>query len=199
LVRRDCRTKNQNGLMSRRSGAPTREELDASEGKTVPDVIAMGLDVLFCGVNPGLWSAAVQHHFARPGNRFWKALHLSGFTEDLVSPADERDLMERGIGITNVVDKATRSAAELRKADLQEGALLLEAKVRRWNPRVVAVLGMGAYRTAFSRPLAEPGLQPELLAGANLWLLPNPSGAQARYQIADLVEQLKELRAYVSG
>jgi double-stranded uracil-DNA glycosylase len=173
--------------------------LDAAEGKSVPDVIARELRVLFCGVNPGLWSAAVQHHFARPGNRFWKALHLSGFTADLIDPANERELLGYGLGVTNLVDRATRAAIELPKSDLQEGAKRLATKVVKWRPQSVAVLGIGAYRSAFDRPKAQPGLQPEALATANAWLLANPSGAQARYQIADLVDQLTELRSFIGG
>jgi TDG/mug DNA glycosylase family protein len=178
-------------------GRPTREDLEAAEGRSVPDVIARDLDVLFCGVNPGLWSAAVKHHFARPGNRFWKALHLSGFTPTLVGPDSERHLLDYHLGITNIVDRATRSAIELPKSDLREGANRLEAKVTRWGPRCVAVLGMLAYRTAFARPMATLGLQPELIGRSNLWLLANPSGAQARYQLADVVEQLQELRSFI--
>jgi TDG/mug DNA glycosylase family protein len=178
---------------------PTRDELEAALGKSVPDIISEDLDVLFCGVNPGLWSAAVQHHFARPGNRFWKALHLSGFTEALIRPDDERQLLEHRLGITNIVDRATRSAIELGKPELQEGALHLEAKARRWRPRCVAVLGVGAYRTAFRKPRATLGLQPEMLASAHVWLLANPSGAQARYQLGDVVGQLQELRGFVDG
>lgn len=163
----------------------------------MPDVIARDLDVLFCGVNPGLWSAAVRHHFARPGNRFWKALHMSGFTPTLVGPDNERDLLNYHLGITNIVDRATRAAVELPRSDLQEGARQLEAKVLRWRPRCVAVLGMGAYRAAFGRPTATLGLQPEMIGRSNLWLLANPSGAQARYQLADVVEQLRELRSFI--
>jgi double-stranded uracil-DNA glycosylase len=188
----------QNGRVRRPPGRPTRDDLEAAEGRSIPDVIARDLDVLFCGVNPGLWSAAVQHHFARPGNRFWKALHLSGFTPTLVGPDNERDLLNYHLGITNIVDRATRAAIELPKSDLQEGAKRLEAKVLRWRPRCVAVLGMGAYRTAFGRSKAALGLQPELIGRSNLWLLANPSGAQARYQLSDVVEQLRELRSFVA-
>ncbi len=177
---------------------PTALQLAASEGKSVPDIIAPALKVLFCGVNPGLWSAAVSHHFARPGNRFWKALHLSGFTDHLISPDDERDLLRYGLGITNLVDRATRAADELNREDLREGANRLTSKAQRWKPLCVAVLGMGAYRSAFSDLHAKLGLQPNMLGPSKVWLLPNPSGAQARYQIADLVEQFGKLRSFVS-
>ena len=177
---------------------PTPDELTAAEGRTVPDVIARDLSVLFCGVNPGLLSAAVGHHFARPGNRFWKALQLSGFTDRLLAPEEGRELLRSGLGITNLVDRATRSADQLTRADLREGSERLARKVVRWHPRCIAVLGMGAYRSAFDRPAARIGLQPEDLGTAKVWLLPNPSGLQARYQIADIVEQMQELRSFAS-
>lgn len=185
--------------MERRAAGPTALQLAASEGKSVPDIIAPDLKVLFCGVNPGLWSAAVSHHFARPGNRFWKALHLSGFTDDLVSPDNERDLLRYRLGITNLVDRATRSADELNREDLREGARRLRSKVQRWKPRCVAVLGLGAYRSAFSDPQAQIGVQPSMLGRSSVWLLPNPSGAQARYQIGDLVEELGNLRSFIGA
>ena len=186
-------------MVDRRPARPTSLQLAAAEGKSVPDIIAPDLKVLFCGVNPGLWSAAVSHHFARPGNRFWKALHLSGFTDDLISPDDERDLLRYGLGITNLVERATRSADELSRVDLQDGAKRLRSKVQRWKPRCVAVLGMGAYRSAFSDPDAQIGLQPSVLGPSRVWLLPNPSGAQARYQIGDLVEELGSLRSFIGA
>ncbi|HEX4865493.1 MAG TPA: G/U mismatch-specific DNA glycosylase [Acidimicrobiales bacterium] len=184
--------------MSSRPGYPTPADLAAAEGKSVPDVIAADLDVLFCGVNPGLWTAAVGHHFARPGNRFWKALHLSGFTDRLLSPDEERLLLEARLGITNLVDRASRSAGELTRAELRQGAKKVTRKISRWRPAVLAVLGMSAYRSAFDRADAGVGLQPDPLAGSRVWLLPNPSGLQAHYQLADIVEQLKELRAFVT-
>jgi len=186
-------------LVDRRPARPTSLQLAAAEGKSVPDIIAPDLKVLFCGVNPGLWSAAVSHHFARPGNRFWKALHQSGFTDDVISPDDERDLLRYGLGITNLVERATRSADELSRVDLQDGAKRLRSKVQRWKPRCVAVLGMGAYRSAFSDPDAQIGLQPSVLGPSSVWLLPNPSGAQARYQIGDLVEELGSLRSFIGA
>jgi TDG/mug DNA glycosylase family protein len=163
----------------------------------VPDVIAPDLDVLFCGVNPGRWSGAVGHHFAHPGNRFWKALHLAGFTPRQLDPAEERKLLDERIGITNLVPRTTASAADLDPAELREGTVALERKVRQLRPKSVAFLGMGAFRIAFRRPRAGAGRQPELLAGAVVWLLPNPSGLQATYGLDALVEQLKSLRAFV--
>ncbi len=158
---------------------PTRAELLAAAGKTVPDVIAPGLRLLFCGINPGLYSAAIGHHFGRPGNRFWAALHAAGFTGRLLSPFDDGELLAYGYGITNIVDRATAGADELSAQELSEGGQQLEQKVRLYHPAWVAVLGIGAYRAAFGRPRAVAGRQPESLAGAGLWVLPNPSGLNA--------------------
>ncbi|TML42712.1 MAG: G/U mismatch-specific DNA glycosylase, partial [Actinobacteria bacterium] len=157
---------------------PTPAELDAARGRTVADVIGPGLDVLFCGINPGLWSAAVGHHFAHPGNRFWKALHASDFTDTLLSPAEERRLLAAGVGVTNLVTRATASADEVGREELRRGAGRLAGKSERWGPRAVAVLGLGAYRVAFGRPRAAVGEQEESLGQARVWLLPNPSGLQ---------------------
>ncbi len=153
--------------------------------------------MLFCGINPGLYTAAVGHHFARPGNRFWTVLHQAGFTECRLSPFEERSLLESGVGITNLVARATATAAELTRSELREGARLLEAKVAALAPQIVAMLGMQAFRTAFEARTAPIGRQPEPMAGAQVWLLPNPSGLQARYQLADLVALFGELRAFV--
>jgi TDG/mug DNA glycosylase family protein len=160
----------------------------------VPDVLEPGLDVVFCGINPGLWSAAVGHHFARPGNRFWKVLHAAGFTEELLSPSDERRLLQRGVGVTNLVSRATASAAELDRDELRRGGRNLARKVRRLRPTVVAFLGLAAYRSAFDRPGAAVGEQADRLGDARLWLLPNPSGAQAYYQHDEMVSALRALR-----
>ena len=173
---------------------PTKQELAAAAGKRIPDVIAPGLRVLFCGINPGLYSGAVGHHFARPGNRFWKVLHRAGFTDRELSPFDDRELLDVGIGITNLVNRTTAAAAELDAAELRRGATRLARKVDRYRPRFVAFAGMGAYRTAFRRPRAALGRQPEALSGAVVWLLPNPSGAQAAYQLDDLVREFRALR-----
>jgi double-stranded uracil-DNA glycosylase len=178
---------------------PTKQQLIEAAGKTVPDVIAPGLRVLLCGINPGLYTAAVGHHFARPGNRFWPALHASGFTARLLSPFEERELLEIGLGITNVVSRATASAAELTPADFIKGGRLLRKKIRRFEPRFVAVLGVGAYRTAFAQPKAVIGEQAERIAGARVWVLPNPSGLNANYQLPDLVRLFRELRKSNEG
>ncbi len=178
---------------------PSKEELLAAAGKTVPDVIAQGLHVLFCGINPGLYTAAVGHHFARPGNRFWPALLASGFTNRLLSPFEERELLQNNYGITNVVERATATAAELSIEEYVEGGRLLEAKVRRYRPVFLAVLGVGAYRTAFDRPKAKLGLQPELIGQTRIWVLPNPSGLNAHYQPKDLARLFGELRLAVAA
>lgn len=174
---------------------PSKEQIAAAFGKTVPDVIAHDLRVLFCGINPGLYTAAVGHHFARPGNRFWPALHRSGFTASQLSPFDEEQLLLTGVGVTNVVARATATAAELTKSDFIEGGRKLRAKVRRYQPKILAVLGVGAYREAFDRPKAVIGPQEELIHQTQVWVLPNPSGLNANYQIEDLARLFRELRA----
>src|SRR5438067_10251857 len=173
---------------------PTKEQLLEAVGKTLPDVIAPNLRVLFCGINPGLYTAAVGHHFARPGNRFWPALHKSGFTDRLLSPFDEQELLESGIGISNVVSHATAAAAQLSKADFIVGGRALAAKVKRYRPQIVAILGIGAYRQAFAKPKAQIGEQAERIHDARVWVLPNPSGLNANYQLPELVRLFVELR-----
>jgi TDG/mug DNA glycosylase family protein len=172
---------------------PTKAEILAAANKTVPAVIAPDLKVLFCGINPGLYTAAVGHHFARPGNRFWPALHAGGFTERVLSPYEERDLLKLGYGITNVVDRATASADELSKEELVRGGQLLLARVQRYRPRFLAVLGVGAYRSAFGRPQATLGLQRETIEDTRIWVLPNPSGLNAHYGARDLGRMFRAL------
>ena len=161
-------------------------------------MIAPGLEVLFVGINPSLWSGAVGLHFARPGNRFWRALHEAGFTDRLLSPYEGRELLKRRIGVTNLVNRATASADELDIADYRRGAGRIAAKVRRHKPKVVAFVGMGAYRTAFARPRARGGPQDERLAGARIWVLPNPSGRTAGYQMPALARAFRDLRESLS-
>jgi TDG/mug DNA glycosylase family protein len=166
----------------------------------VPDLVAPGLRVLFCGINPGLYSGATGHHFARPGNRFWPALHASGFSRRLLAPWEERELLLDGCGVTNLVARATAGADELTREELIAGRRRLERLVRRYAPAWVAVLGLGAYRIALGRPLATVGMQAEALADARLWVLPNPSGLNAHYQLPDLVREFASLaRALQSG
>jgi TDG/mug DNA glycosylase family protein len=173
---------------------PTKEQLLAATEKTVRDVIAPDLRVLFCGINPGLYTAAVGHHFARPGNRFWPALYAGGFTDRMLSPFDERELLQSGYGITNVVQRATASADLLTREEIVSGGERLRAKVLRYRPRVLAVLGVGAYRTAFNQPKAVVGPQNDRIGATMLWVLPNPSGLNANYQAADLARLFRELK-----
>ena len=176
---------------------PTREQIAAAAGKTVRDVIAPNLHVLFCGINPGLYTAAVGHHFARPGNRFWKALYAGGFTDRLLSPFDERELLQSGYGVTNVVRRTTASADQLTKDEIVKGGRRLAAKVQRYRPACLAILGLGAYRTAFDQPKATVGLQHEKIGDTILWVLPNPSGLNANYQQADLARLFAELKTAI--
>src|SRR5690349_15379676 len=161
---------------------PTPAEIQAAAGQTVRDVTAPGLRVLFCGINPGLYTAAIGHHFGRPGNRFWPALFAAGITPRLFTPYDERLLLPMGYGITNVVARASAGENDLTPAELAAGGQRLARKVRRLRPRCLAVLGVGAYRAAFARPKAQLGRQPETIGDTVLWVLPNPSGLNAHYQ-----------------
>ena len=178
---------------------PTRNELLAARDKGVRDVIAPNLDVLFIGINPGLYTAAVGHHFARPGNRFWAALHQAGFTERVLAPQEERELLKVGCGITNMVNRATATASDLTHAELVRGARRIAAKVRRYRPRAVALLGVTTYRAAFARPRARLGRQREDLAGAALWVLPNPSGLNAHFKPADFARLFRRVRTAARG
>ncbi len=178
--------------MARSLTKPSRADLEAAAGKTVPDVIAPDLKVLFCGINPGLYSGYTGHHFARPGNRFWPTLYAAGFTPRLLRPEEERELLPLGYGITNLVTRATGSAAELTDAELVEGGRRLAAKVAEFRPRVVAVLGVSAYRDAVREPKAVPGEQRHGLSGARLWILPNPSGLNAHYTPAALAAVFRD-------
>ena len=174
---------------------PTRAELLAAADRTVPDVVATELRVLFCGINPGLYTAWAGHHFARPGNRFWPALHASGFTPRQLRPDEERELLTLGLGVTNVVARATATAAELSRDELLAGGERLEQVGERWRPEYVAVLGVTAYRAAFGEPRAVLGRQDRRLGPAGVWVLPNPSGLNAHHQPADLARLFGELRA----
>jgi TDG/mug DNA glycosylase family protein len=178
---------------------PSKEEVLAAAGRRVPSLLAHELRVLFCGINPGLYTAAVGKHFARPGNRFWPALHASGFTERLLSPFEEHELLAHGYGITNVVERATATAAELSPEEYKEGGRRLEAQVRRYRPLFLAVLGVGAYRTAFNHPKAKLGLQAETIGETRVWVLPNPSGLNAHYQAGELARLFGELRLAVEA
>lgn len=183
--------------MSRAAGArPTPAELAAARERLVPDVLAPDLRVLFCGINPGLYSGWMGRHFARPGNRFWKALHQSGFSDRLLHPSEDSLLPAFGCGLTNLVPRATARADELAVEELRAGRTRLETVVGSWRPRFLAVLGVGAYRTAFAQPQAGLGLQPDRLADARIWVLPNPSGLNAHYRLEDLVVLFRQLREF---
>jgi double-stranded uracil-DNA glycosylase len=173
---------------------PAAAEIAAARGRRVPDLLRPGLRVLFVGINPSLYSAAAGHHFARPGNRFWPALHAAGLTPRRLTAWDERELLARGLGVTNVVARATASADELTADELRAGAAVLARKVRRHRPGAVAFLGVGAARLVLGRPRAAVGRQPEGWAGAAVWVLPNPSGLNAHYRLADLARLYAQLR-----
>lgn len=172
---------------------PTKADLLAAAGKTVPDVSAPGLKVLFCGINPGLYTAAIGHHFGRPGNRFWPTLHAAGFTPRLFDPSEERELLPLGYGITNVVERATATADELTDDEVRTGGALLAEKVKRLAPTFLAVLGVGAYRVAFARPKAAVGEQADRIGTTRVWVLPNPSGLNAHYQADALARIFRSL------
>jgi TDG/mug DNA glycosylase family protein len=162
--------------------------------RVLPDLLAPGLDVVFCGINPGLYSAKVGHHFARPGNRFWPTLFASGFTPRLFTGFDDHELPALGLGLTNIVARPSASADELTRAELIAGAKILMRKLRRFAPRYLAVVGFGAYRVAFARPRAVSGLQPETIGDTRIWLLPNPSGLNAHHQPRELARLFTALR-----
>lgn len=174
---------------------PTKEQISLARDGTVPDIIAAGLRVLFCGINPSLYSAAVGHHFARPGNRFWTALHSSGLTPRRYNPTEDRALLGLGYGITNMVARATGAADELTPAELALGGVALERLVLHHRPERVAFVGITAYRLAFRRPRARFGLQCETIADAQLWALPNPSGRNQSFSIEPFRELNRSLEA----
>lgn len=178
---------------------PTSAELAAARDRTIDDVIAPGLRVLFCGINPGLWSAAVNRHFARPGNRFWAALHDSGFVPVRLGPEQQAELLGFGLGITNLAARATARAAELTPDELRRGALILAEKVERFRPAWLAMVGITAYRAGFARPAAVIGPQEERVGSSGVWVLPNPSGLNAHYTAASLAAEFAALRREVSG
>jgi double-stranded uracil-DNA glycosylase len=172
---------------------PTKAEIAAAYNQTLPDIIAFNLKVVFCGINPSLYSAAVSHHFARPGNRFWKTLHAAQFTDRLLSPFEDRSLPKHGYGLTNIVPRATARADELDSEELVLGQQQLAAKMEKYQPMFLAVLGISAYRVAFNQPKARMGLQKETISGTAIWVLPNPSGLNAHYQLDGLKRVYEEL------
>jgi TDG/mug DNA glycosylase family protein len=179
---------------SSRPSRPTPDDLAAARGLTIPDVVAPGLRVLFSGINPGLYSAATGYHFARPGNRFWPALHQSGFTPRQLRPDEQEQLLGLGLGITNIVARGTARADELTTEELHEGGRELREKAGRLRPRWLAVVGVTAYRTAFGHPRAAVGPQEQTLANTRLWVLPNPSGLNAHWNAQSLADEFERLR-----
>lgn len=173
---------------------PTRDELEAARDRLLPDLLTPGLQIVFCGINPGLWTAATGHHFARPGNRFWPALHASGLTPHLLAPAEQAQLLDLGLGLTNVVARATARADELTGAEYVEGGRLLGEKMDVFGPRWLAVLGVTAYRNAFGERTARVGPQETRIGPARVWVLPNPSGLNAHWQAPALAEEFDRLR-----
>jgi double-stranded uracil-DNA glycosylase len=173
---------------------PSAAEVAAAADRTLPDLVGPGLRVLFSGINPSLYSAATGHHFARPGNRFWPALHRAGFTPTLLHPSEQWTLPQLGLGITNVVARASARADELTPAELVDGGRLLAKLAETWQPRFLAVLGVTAYRAAFARPKARIGPQEETVGGVPVWVLPNPSGLNAHYTVDTLAAAYAELR-----
>lgn len=176
---------------------PSAQELEAASGATIDDVLAPDLAVLFCGINPGLWSGATGFHFARPGNRFWPVLHASGFTPRELAPPEQSELLGLGLGITNLVSRASAKAAELSEQELAAGAQALTAKVQRYRPRWVAVVGITAYRKAFGAKRATFGAQDRTIGDAGVWVLPNPSGLNAHWSAATLAAEFGQLRQAV--
>lgn len=177
---------------------PTRADLLAAANTTVPDIIAPDLSILFCGINPGLYSAAIQHHFGRPGNRFWPTLHRAGFTPRLLTPYEERELLPLGYGITNVVERASARADELSGEELLDGGERLRQRVLHYQPRLLAVLGVTAYRAAFQQPKAQIGLQDETIGTTKLWVLPNPSGLNAHHTLDSLAQLFRGLHDFAN-
>jgi len=177
---------------------PSKAELQAAYHQTVPDIIGSHLKVLFCGINASIYSAAVGHHFARPGNRLWKTLHRAGFTDRVLNPAEDQTLLDYGYGMTNIVARATARADELSTTELQQGHTELVAKITQYRPQWLAILGITAYRTAFAQRRAQIGRQPIQIDGTQIWVLPNPSGLNAHYQLDDLAAVYGELHAAIA-
>ncbi len=172
---------------------PTKEDLRDATNRTTEDLIDYNLKVLFCGINPGIWSGATGFHFAKPGNRFWKTLHLAGFTDRVLHPSEEYELLERGYGITSFCKRTTARADELTADELIEGGRLLIKKLEKYQPKTLSVLGITAFRAAFEQPKAQLGLQPDKIANIPVWVLPNPSGLNAHYQLNDLAKLFRQI------
>ncbi len=178
---------------------PTPDQLCDAVGALMPDIITPDLRVIFCGINPSVYSAVVGHHFARPGNRFWRALHQGGFTPHQIAPADDAQLLDYRLGLTNVAARATVAAADLSNDELRASAPILIAKIERYNPRWLAILGIGAYRIAFDEPRATIGRQRQTIGDTKIWVLPNPSGLNAHYPPTALAAKFRELNDAVNA
>ncbi|MCY2940723.1 MAG: G/U mismatch-specific DNA glycosylase [Planctomycetota bacterium] len=178
---------------------PSKEQIALAANKQISDVIASGIKLLFCGINPGLYTAAIEKHFGRPGNRFWPALFAGGFTPRLYSPFEQHLLLLENLGITNLVNRATARADEVGDNELEKGAEILSEKIARYKPEAVAFLGITTYRTAFKRPRAKLGLQEDKISGVKIWVLPNPSGLNAHFQIKELGLLFSQLKTGVFG
>jgi TDG/mug DNA glycosylase family protein len=176
---------------------PTKADLESARKKTVKDIIRPKLDILFVGINPGLYTAAIGRHFGRPGNRFWPSLNASGLLSRPLTPYESHHLLDDNLGITNVVRRATAAAAELKKEELQKGARRLTRKIIKLKPKAAAFLGLGLYRDAFDKPTAVLGLQKEKIGGTFLWVFPNPSGLNARFQVPDYARMFRRLGAFL--
>ncbi len=176
---------------------PSKEDLRDAANRTTEDLIDYDLKVLFCGINPGIWSGATGFHFAKPGNRFWKALHFGGFSDRVLHPSEEHELLENGYGITNFCRRTTARADELTTEEYVEGGKALAKRIKKFKPQFLAVLGITAYRLAFNQPKVKLGLQEEKIGRTKIWLLPNPSGLNAHYQINDLAKLFGELKQAV--
>ena len=178
---------------------PSKDELQAAYGRTVPDLVRPGLAVLLCGINPSLWSGAVGLHFATPGNRLWPALHAAGWTERRLQPWETDEVLAAGLGITNLVPRATARADELTDDELRAGLPRLAELAERVRPAFVAFLGLSSYRVATGERRASVGEQAGSIGGSRVWLLPNPSGLNASWQLPRLAEAYGELRAAATG
>lgn len=172
---------------------PTKEDIADAPNRTIPDLIGLGLKVLFCGINPGIYSGAMRLHFAKPGNRFWKVLHAAGFTKRKLDPWEEVELLEAGYGITCFCERTTARADELSREEIIEGGEILVKKIEKYKPKALAVLGLVAYRTAFNEPHAKVGRQDRMIGDTEVWLLPNPSGLNAHYQLDDFAKLFRQL------
>lgn len=173
-----------------------RSQLEQAEHRKLRDLIAPDLRILFCGINPGRYSAAVGFHFAGPSNRFWPTMFTAGFTPRRLRPSEQAELLTLGFGITNLVSRTTASADLLTKQELLDGAEKLRRKVRRLRPKILAIVGLGAYRTAFAEPQAVCGLQDQVIGSTRVWLLPNPSGLNAHHPGPALVELFRALHHF---